>query len=473
MPSRGAVLITNGRGRRTRARKTVNFSRVIANLKKNGSRRRPARKARKSTRARRKNGLAITNRRRNSKRRSNPIAFRTNSKRRRAAPKRRATSRRRKNGLAIRNGKRRGTRRRKNGLAIRNGKRRGTRRRKSLAIRNGKRRGTRRRKNSGGTRITNRRSSKGRFTKNRRGSKRRNSGGTRITNRRGSKRRRNGLAIQNRRRNGSRRRKNGLAISNPMSAGIFAKAQAIVRKVPIVGKWIAPIAVPAAAAALIVGGVHFALQIGVPYIPTMVAPYVAPIGYTLGGAALSLIVAFIPSSILSPASKKAIAGLAIVGGGAVDGIRYLTSSSDPTSIAGLGSGGGLWQLAGDDSDPDAQAVRQRYADASLFDAQASGTDFDGAEGEALLSGARGWASRFPVAMRNSRTLSHGASRHAGEHGHRWGWLINAVGFQRTAAIAQMRPAQRLPLIARLRKGAIATASEQVSSGSYGATMYAQ
>jgi hypothetical protein len=442
MPRGGAVLITNG-ARRRRAKKTVDFSRVIAKLKKNGGRRRPA-KARRKARSTKRSTRA---------RRPNPLAFRANPKRRGARRRKNATritNRRRRNGLAIRNPKRRrnglairNPKRRRNGLAIRNPKRRrgSKRRRNGLAIQNPRRRGSKRRRN--GLAIQNPR---------RRGSKRRrNSGGTRITN---------------------RRRRNGLAIRNPMSAGIFAKAQSIVGKIPIVGKWIAPIAVPAAAAALIVGGVHFALQLGVPYIPAMVAPYVAPIGYTVGGAVLSLLVAFIPASILSPASKKAIAGLAIVGGGAVDGIRYLTGPSAP-AIAGLGAGGGLWQLAGDDSDPDAQAVRQRYADASLFDAQASGTDFDAAEGEALLSGARGWAARFPVAMRQSRTLSHGASRHAGEHGHRWGWLINSVGFQRTAAIAQMPARQRLPLIAQLRKGAVATAQEQVSSGSYGATIFAQ
>lgn len=369
MPSRGAVLVTNGRARR---KKSVDLSRLVKRLKN----RRPSRKAR----ARKKNSWKSRKHTFRARRR-NGIAFRANSHKRW--------------GKKRRNSKRSKHSKRRNPLAFR----------------------------------------------------------------------RNGIAM---RRNSS------------MSGGVFAKVSAFLKKLPG-GKIVAPIAVPAAAGALIVAGVHYGLAIGVPYIPTVVAPYVAPIGYTLGAAVLGLLVQFVPTSILSKQSKQAIAGLAIVGGGAVDGIRYLTASSAPEASATAGFGeGGYWQMgsrgnARSGCDADEMTVRQAYSDASLADAKSAPVDFSAAEGEAILSGPRTWASRFPPVRHITQSLNDSVpSRHAGKHGDRWGWLFKNHSFSEVQDIARKPLPLRVATLAKLKAEASAGAKlPQMSYGRYGALVFAQ
>lgn len=349
---RGAVLISNGA---RRARKAVDFKKVIARLKAKGRKRR------------------------------NPVALRLN-------------------GLALRsNGKRRHNRRRRNGVAMRFN---------PVALRlNGKRR-------------------------------------------------------HNRRHN---RRRNGLALRRNTSGGIIGRVESMIAKVPVVGKFAAPIAVPAAAAAAIVGAVHFGIKMAMPYLPEKVSGMIAPFGYTVGAAVLGLATMFVPSSILSPASKKSIAALAIAGGGAVDGIRYLTrdESAVPAvaATAGLGEGG-YWQLAG--SDPDAAALCAYYSDASAADAAACGPDFDKAEGEAILAGPRAFAAAFPQTVNTSSVKHNGMSRHAGRHGHRYGFLFKNLGFAGVQAIAAMPAHKRVAALGRIRNAMMAH-----HSGGYGALITAQ
>lgn len=358
MPRRGAILIANGAGR---IKKSVDFSKVLARLKKNGAARR-----------RRRNPLAI---------RTNPVALRMNP-------------------LAIRaNGKRR-----------HNAKRRHNRRRNPVALRM------------------------------------------------------NGLSMRfnrKRRHNGKRRR-------NPSLAGV----EAMVAKVPVVGKIAAPIVVPAAAAAVIVGGVHYGIKAVMPMLPERVTSMLAPFAYTTGAAAMSLLLAFVPSSFLSPATKKMVAGLAVAGGGAVDGIRYLSSreSADvaPEVTAGLGEGG-YWQLAGD---PDSEAVAGMYRDCSYADAAACGPDLDPTEGEACIQGARAWCATFPATIQVTRTADGGPSRHAGKHGHRWGWAIASLGFPTFRKIAALPAAKRVETLGKLRHAAM-SAHHGASHGGYGALVLAQ
>ena len=291
----------------------------------------------------------------------------------------------------------------------------------------------------------------------------------------------NGLALRangkKRRHNAKRRRNAGYMIFNRKrrhnpAGGIVSTVEKMVAKVPVVGKFAAPIAVPAAAAAAIVGAVHYGIKMGMPYVPATVAGYVAPIGYTVGAAILGMAVQFVPSSVLSPASKRSIAALAIAGGGAVDGIRYLSAresaSAVPESTAGLGEGG-YWQLAGD---PDSSAVAQMYRDCSYADAAVCGSDLDPAEGEAAIAGPRAWAATFPATIQVTRTADGGVSRHAGKHGHRWGWAIASLGFPTFRQIAAMPAEKRVETLGRLRHHAM-SAHQSASSGGYGALVLAQ
>ena len=69
----------------------------------------------------------------------------------------------------------------------------------------------------------------------------------------------------------------------------------------------------------------------------------------------------------------------------------------------------------------------------------------------------------------------GQKRHmsimAGKMGHRWGWLIKALGWQRFSQLAQLPPAQRKKLIRKLKASAIqasqATFDRELTGGLQG------
>ena len=97
-----------------------------------------------------------------------------------------------------------------------------------------------------------------------------------------------------------------------------------------------------------------------------------------------------------------------------------------------------------------------YSGADLADAYYSGADFDAAEGQALINGRGEWMRRFGATPRSTRRFKGRASHLAGRHGHRWGWLVKMVGFQRARAIASLPPKKRLSVLRSLRANAIAT-----------------
>jgi hypothetical protein len=102
----------------------------------------------------------------------------------------------------------------------------------------------------------------------------------------------------------------------------------------------------------------------------------------------------------------------------------------------------------------APLAAQEYGQATLGDAYYSGADFSVEEGQALLNGQRGWGRRFGRPTRRTKKTAGSASHMAGIRGHRWGWLIKMIGFQRAAAIASMPPKRRLNVLKALRQGAI-------------------
>ena len=308
-----------------------------------------------------------------------------------------------------------------------------------------------------------------------------------------SRKRRNGLAVRTNglavRTNGKRHRKrrNGLAVRtnrrrrNPSGGlslnAIFSPVAKILNKIPG-GKMITPYLAPAAFGALGLFGVHMGLKYGARFIPTMVKGYVTPVGYTLGGALLGLLVQFVPG--IAKNDKKALAAAMVVGGAGVDVFRKLTNSTTLGDEYGDEYGeGGLYQLGGEYDgeydgemalyhDADSAALGAEYADAEMADAHFSGPDFDSVEGEAALAGAHAWGARFP-ATRSATKKKDGKSRHAGKHGHRWGWLIKLVGAKNMKAIVALPAAERVKYIAALRQHAISTLPPSGAlSGSYGA-----
>jgi hypothetical protein len=108
-------------------------------------------------------------------------------------------------------------------------------------------------------------------------------------------------------------------------------------------------------------------------------------------------------------------------------------------------------------DGGASAVEQSYADAKQADAAVCGADFSAQEGQALMEGPAAMASIAPApSIAQGHRRQDGAySRFAGQPMHRWGWLIKAVGLARAQQIASLRPADRLKVIAALRKQAMA------------------
>lgn len=440
MPTTGAIYLVNGRKRKgkaktRRARRSASFGRVIARLKNGRFAKKNSRKTR--SRSRRRNGLALrTNRRRNglalrTNRRRNGLALRTNGRRRSNRKSRRSSKGRRRNGtMILRNG-----RRRRNGLALRtNGRRRNSRRRNGLALRTNRRRGKGRRRNS--TYI-----------------------------------------VRNRRHNG--RRRNGFGVRSFLSP-----VQGVIRKVPVIGPVIAAALPGMLGAAVVIGAVHLALKATADYVPAEVAQYTTPIGYTLGGIALSILIAFVPKSLLSSKTKAAVAALAVTGGVAVDVVRKM---SDSSATAGFGDGG-LWALGSTSGvmDEDESALAGSYGDASLIDAACCDDDLTAEEGEAALAGPRAWRIKFPFARQLTNIKRDATSKHARKQGHRWGWLIRLIGFQRFRTIAAAPPAQRIAFIKSLKEFAISKADEQFKAaqltesaspqpmmGRLGALLYAQ
>lgn len=98
-----------------------------------------------------------------------------------------------------------------------------------------------------------------------------------------------------------------------------------------------------------------------------------------------------------------------------------------------------------------------YGQASLVDAQYSGADFSVEEGEALLNGRRSFAQRFGnPPMRMSGRPTAGPSHLAGRDGHRWGWLVRMIGWQKASAIAAMPAKRRVQFLKKLRQAAVAS-----------------
>lgn len=130
-----------------------------------------------------------------------------------------------------------------------------------------------------------------------------------------------------------------------------------------------------------------------------------------------------------------------------DGMPYEVASLAPPSFSGFDQG------------------VSDYAGSSPADALYSGADLDLEEGQAACAGQSAYQAKFghpPVrisAMGGQVTHSH----LAGRQGHRWGWLVKMVGFNRFQQIAALPPAQRLAILRKMRAAALAAYKQELST----------
>lgn len=296
---------------------------------------------------------------------------------------------------------------------------------------------------------------------------------------------RKGMVRKTARRAYTRRRRNTNAVS-AFSNRVAAPIQRIVGKVPVIGsiakQFVAPLVIGAAAGAVHYYGVK-ALQ---RYAPG-VAAKVQPVQFTVAGSLVAGILLAgnkIPGiKKISAKTRQQIAAAALILGGGLDTYRALSRRMgdlgeavplyDYSGLAvdlgeavplydysglgvDLGDGGAydVVPLAGISVDGEVMD----YNMADFADAMAAPDDLSVEEGEMALAGPAHYAAAFgPCPVTRSRR--GGLSSLAGKPGHRFGWLIKLVGFQRFQQIAALPPQQRVALIQKMKQQAIAIAEE--------------
>lgn len=256
----------------------------------------------------------------------------------------------------------------------------------------------------------------------------------------------------------------------------------LVGKVPFLGKTVAPFVAPALVGAVGITAVHFAMQYGLPiiatyapaFVTTTVLPYIAPLGYTVGAVVVGTAIAKLPIPFVSAETRKMVAVAAVVAGAGVDALRYLSSEGAPAMAGPYGRyGEGLWQAVpfanlseggrtfGESAE--SSACNAEYSDAGLRDAQRCPDDLDPTEGQVGRLGPAAWRRAFHPVRPDGRSGADIAfSRHAGRPGHRWGWLVRMVGFDRFVKLCHLPQAQRISFIKQLRQRALALADGMLS-----------
>lgn len=112
-----------------------------------------------------------------------------------------------------------------------------------------------------------------------------------------------------------------------------------------------------------------------------------------------------------------------------------------------------------------QGIAVAYSDAALGDAWYAGQDFSVDEGESLLAGPQVWRERFQPAINRTRAPGAMHSRHAGQAGHKWAWLIKWVGWENAVRLAKLPPEERKQALDQIRAAAMASATQVTQAGS--------
>jgi hypothetical protein len=268
------------------------------------------------------------------------------------------------------------------------------------------------------------------------------------------------------------RRNNGegggsLGFLNP----ITSRVKALVAKVPLVGgvvaSYIAPVLVGAG-----VGAVHyFGMKALESAAPGIVRP-VNAIKFTLLGAAVyGVLSTNLPGINKIPAGLRSqLATGALLVGGGLDAFRALSDRmgdlgdavalydySDPTPLydySGAYGDGGYYDVV------PMRGMSTHYSGAREGDALYAPDDLAQDEGEAALAGIAAWSQTFGLEPRVQSSLATPYSALAGQPGHRWGWLIKLIGFEKFQQVAALPPEQRQSYLAALKAEALRLADAQ-------------
>jgi hypothetical protein len=246
------------------------------------------------------------------------------------------------------------------------------------------------------------------------------------------------------------------------SSGVTEKIAAFVGKIPVVGEKIAYNA-PFTLQGLIIGS---GLGLLAPMVGGVAGKYLA----LAGGAALVVGGGIDTFNYLSfPSDAEFDADLDMDISSELDDVDFDAEGPDALALGDLAltNGFSLGDLAFTNGLGDGMAYETAplsaapssddYGQSSLVDAQYSGADFSAEEGQALLNGRRSFAQRFGNApVRMSGRSSAGPSHLAGREGHRWGWLVRMIGWDKAQAIAAMPPTRRVQFLKKLRSAAIAS-----------------
>jgi len=298
--------------------------------------------------------------------------------------------------------------------------------------------------------------------------------------------RRNGEYLLNLHGNGARHRMNrrNTVVRRNALAGfsnrLTAPVSNLVAKVPVVGKALSGYVAPLLMGA-VVGGVHYGIFWAAQKVPVVskAVAFVNPVKFSLGGLVVAGGLRFLP--VGSQEVRNQIACAALVAGGALDLYRYLNRTvedlgdSEYDDMDGLALSDDMAGLALDSSLGDGMAydvvpldgVAVEYSGASLADAAVTPADLSVEEGEAAVRGASAWRDRFGAPPIVRQATAGAPSALAGRPGHRFGWLIHLIGFDRFQKLAALPPEPRIALISQLKSQAQATADQQFAASQAG------
>ena len=286
-------------------------------------------------------------------------------------------------------------------------------------------------------------------------------------------------------------RKTRIIRKNPMVLGFLKPVEKLVAKVPFIGKTVAPYTQPIAVAMIGGAGVAGAMAtVGRLPVVGQYAKY--PFGHAFGatvmGLGLAVVSAFLP---VKPATKKALALSFAGAGGAINAgqlmmcgfdldackeqnLAMLNADADVAvaeEVAGLHMGDGMYYEIQPLSGVAVDMAGIDYDNSQYGDANACPADLSPIEGEMAVRGRDAYMAKFGTAPKRMAGEKKHMSIMAGKMGHRWGWLIKSLGWQRFSQLAQLPPAQRKKLIRKLKASAIqasqATFDRELTGGLQG------
>ena len=268
-----------------------------------------------------------------------------------------------------------------------------------------------------------------------------------------------------------------VAFGNKLSTPL----QRIVGKVPVLGsiakQFVAPLVIGAAA-----GAVHYYGVMSLQRFAPAVAERIRPVQFTVTGslvAGILLAGGKIPGlKKVSAQTRQQIAAAALILGGGLDTYRFLSAK-----MGDLGAEVPLYDYSGLGMDLGAEVPLYDYGDGGAFDvvglgalamngqpvsyeaaefldAAAAPADLSVEEGEAALAGAGYYASTFGECPVTRSRRGDGMSTLAGRPGHRFGWLIKLIGFDRFQKVAALPPQERVALIGQMKQHAINLADQK-------------